>query len=247
MIYHAILTSDANLKHYIWNSTHDRIVKELVIPFLNKQFWESSRGMLVNLGGCTSLSIFCSKNEISVEENKEIPKEFSDDSLTICTGEIISEARIHVATPDVKSILQQALATPKNQVFVIMKFGDEILDSAYKGVIKPLAKEYGINVIRIDEIQDSGVITDQILQSIAESKYVIADLSGERQNCYYETGFAHALGKEIILTIRDSEPIHFDLSTRRFIIWKTESDLRVQLKARFDTYKGQGFQNVNLK
>jgi nucleoside 2-deoxyribosyltransferase len=111
-----------------------------------------------------------------------------------------------------------------------MKFGDEELDSAYDGVIEPIISDNGLTAIRVDKIRDSGKINDQILENIAKSKFIISDLTGERPNCYYETGFAHALGKELILTIKEKEKIHFDLAGYRFIIWKTESDLRKKLK-----------------
>ena len=113
-----------------------------------------------------------------------------------------------------------------------MKFGDDVLNSAYTAVVKPVVKKFGLTCIRVDEIPDSGKISDQILEAIAESKYVIADLSGARPNCYYEAGFAHALGKEMILTIRDGESAHFDLQGHRFIQWKTESDYKKQLTKR---------------
>lgn len=113
-----------------------------------------------------------------------------------------------------------------------MKFGDKLLDSAFEGVIEPVFLEFGYNVIRVDKIQDSGNISDQILDSISKSKYVLSDLTGSRPNCYYETGFAHALRKEMILTCHKDEKIHFDLEGYRFIIWKTESELRKKLKAR---------------
>ena len=86
-----------------------------------------------------------------------------------------------------------------------MKFGDDALDSAYEGVIKPIVASFHMKCLRIDEVQNSGKITDQILEAIAESKYIIADLTGERPNCYYESGFAHALGKELVLTIEAIE------------------------------------------
>ena len=136
------------------------------------------------------------------------------------------------SNPSSSSLLQKSLKEPKNQVFIISKFGDKIIDSAYEGVIKPLFEKYKINVVRVDKIQDSGKIDDQILSSIAESKYVLADLSSSRPNCYYETGFAHALGKTIILTIRKDESIHFDLAGYRFIQWETESELREELSKR---------------
>jgi hypothetical protein len=124
---------------------------------------------------------------------------------------------------------------PQNLVFVIMKFEDKDLDSAYEGVIKPIIEKYGYHPLRIDEIQDSGIITDQILKSIESSKLVLSDLTGERPNCYYETGYAQALGKELILAIKKDEPVHFDLAGHRIIEWETEADLRRKLNDRFES------------
>ena len=117
-----------------------------------------------------------------------------------------------------------------------MKFGDDELDSAYEGVIKPLGEEFGFNVLRVDEIQDSGNISQQILENISCSEIVLAELSGERPNCYYEAGFAHALGKETIFCIKKGDDIHFDLAGYRFISWKTEAEFRRKLKARLESY-----------
>ena len=121
-----------------------------------------------------------------------------------------------------------------------MKFGDDELDSAYEGVIRPVIEANDLKAVRIDEIQDSGRITDQVLEHIAESQFVLSDLSGERPNCYYETGFAHALGRKLILTIRSGDPIHFDLAGYRFIQWSTEADLRGKLRKRFASLLGGG-------
>jgi DNA-binding response OmpR family regulator len=125
----------------------------------------------------------------------------------------------------------------EDQAFVVMQFGEKHLDSAYEGVIKPVFEEHGITCLRIDEVQDSGLVTDQVLRKIDECRFVLADLSGERPNCYYETGFAHALKKDMILTIRRGDPVHFDLAGHRFIQWETEADLRKQLRARLASIK----------
>lgn len=116
--------------------------------------------------------------------------------------------------------------------FVIMRFGDEQLDSTYQLVIRQVLLDFGYSPLRIDEVQDSGRITDQILSSILIAKIVVADFTGGRPNCYYEAGFAHALKKPIIFTIKRGEKIHFDLSGYRFIQWKTDMDLRQQLTQR---------------
>ena len=97
------------------------------------------------------------------------------------------------------------------------------------------AAKFGFNVVRVDSIQDSGNISQQILNNIAESRLVLAELSGERPNCYYEAGFAHALGKELILCIREGDDIHFDLAGYRFIVWDTEAAFRRKLKARLES------------
>jgi hypothetical protein len=78
-----------------------------------------------------------------------------------------------------------------------------------------------------------------MLVSIAESAIVYADLSGERPNCYYETGFAHALGKNLILAINSSYSRHFDISGYRFITWDTEHDLREKLTSRLEAMVGK--------
>ncbi len=152
----------------------------------------------------------------------------------------LSEGRPEAFAEDFKSGKLDTRGTSITEIrtttiaFVIMKFDDELLDSAYEGVFKPLLSEFGYFPIRIDEIQDSGKITDQTLESIREARIVLADLTGERPNCYYETGYAHALEKEMIFTIKEGEKIHFDLVQHRFIRWNTEKSLRDQLRDRLE-------------
>ena len=107
------------------------------------------------------------------------------------------------------------------------------LDSAYKRVIKPIAKSVGYPAMRIDEVKHTGKIDTEILKQIAASKIILADLTKARPNCYYEAGFAHALGKEVIFTIMKDSQIHFDLSNYKFIIWETEEELSHELKPIF--------------
>ena len=179
-----------------------------------------------------------------IDESKFVPiagvGDISDEFKKFdCTNEFVGRVREIQAAPAMRSLLQIAFKPPEQLVFVIMKFGDKKLDSAYEGVIKPLSKEFGLNIVRVDEIQDSGRINDQILENIAKCRLVISDLSGERPNCYYETGFAHALGKDIILTIHKDSDIHFDLAFHRFIQWETENELRSALRARLSSIVGE--------
>jgi hypothetical protein len=117
------------------------------------------------------------------------------------------------------------------RAFIVMRFGDGALNSAYKRVIKPVFKEFSYSPLRIDEKKRSAKISIEILDEIRRSEIIFADLSGKRPNCYYEAGYAQALGKEVILSIRKEDfPPDFDMHDYRFIIWDNEDELENQLK-----------------
>lgn len=125
------------------------------------------------------------------------------------------------------------------QAFVIMKFPgkeeserelDALLENAYDKGIEPVLREYGYEVIKVDKIPESKKITDQMLVNLENSEVVIADLTGERPNCYYEAGYAHALGKDMVLTINKGHPIHFDVADYRFIEWADHNHLANELR-----------------
>jgi len=229
------------------NESEEYVLKNLLVPFINGQVLASDfnsdkkRKILINMKSSITMSIFRTEEEIPATDFVPVSgvKDVSDKFKSFdCTSEFVEKVREIQAAPAMRSLLQIAFQPPEQQIFVIMKFGDKQLDSAYEGVIKPLSQEFGFRVIRIDEIQDSGKINDQILENIAKSRLIVSDLSGGRPNCYYETGFAHALGKDIVLTIHKGSDIHFDLSTHRFIQWETENELRTALKTRFISILG---------
>lgn len=239
--YHAHLEY-GNVGHLWANHSEERITENLVLPFINGQVisintsaGEDKQVKLFNMKNATFLRIFATDELLTATAEKSIFQQIRESEFqkkNDCTSSFLNKIKKDSASVPTTSLLQKAFQPPKAQVFVVMKFGDEVLNSAYSSVIRPVVKKYGLTCIRVDEIPDSGKISDQILETIAESKYVIADLSGARPNCYYEAGFAHALGKEIILTIRDGESAHFDLQGHRFIQWKTESDFKKQLTKR---------------
>ena len=124
-----------------------------------------------------------------------------------------------------------------NQAFIVMMFGDDEMESVYEGVFLPTIRRHGLRPRRIDDIQDSGLIIQQIFDEIDKSKIVVCDLTGEKLNCYLESGYAIGKGKEIIFSIKKGEKIPFDLAGHRFIKWKTEADLRKQLDRRLAALK----------
>lgn len=239
MYYHCVARFPGKRRrHRWWNQTKDDVIVKILGGFLREQKIEGSwigKGgkrfsCLINMGAVDHLLIFKTQRRLGSSRVRKFKK--NNSIGTSCTSELLREIRFDIATKQVKSLMERLMFPPKHQIFVIMKFDDDYLNSAYKGVMRPLGEKFGYRVLRIDDVEDSGIITAQIIESIAESEIVITDLTGARPNCYYETGVAYATGRELILCIREGEEVHFDLSVNRFIRWKTKSDLREQLKQR---------------
>jgi hypothetical protein len=103
--------------------------------------------------------------------------------------------------------------------FVVMQFTDEY-NSLYSEVIKPTCETYGYFVVRADDFYNSGLIIEDITRSIQESTIVIADVTPNNPNVFYEVGYAHGLGKPtILLSDRKREKLPFDISGFRTLFY----------------------------
>lgn len=95
------------------------------------------------------------------------------------------------------------------------------LDEVYHRLIKPTVEKKGYEVKRSDEIYGNQPIIEDITTEIRTANVLIADVTGKNPNVNYELGYAHALGKEVIIITRDINDIPFDYRHRRAIIYKT--------------------------
>ncbi|WP_299214088.1 hypothetical protein [uncultured Dokdonia sp.] len=93
------------------------------------------------------------------------------------------------------------------------KHSDKLLNHVFKPVLD--ANQY--NTIRADQVAKVGLITTQIINLILDSELVIADLTDQNPNVFYELALRHATNKPYIQVITKGQKIPFDLSGIRTV------------------------------
>ena len=112
--------------------------------------------------------------------------------------------------------------------FVLTPFSNEFKEIYEKG-IKKAAKIACINVERMDEQYFNEQMLKHLLDQIESADLIIADLSYNNPNVYYELGYAHAKNKLSILLNNDPQTIPFDLKHNPHILYGSIHDLKTEL------------------
>lgn len=142
-------------------------------------------------------------------------------------------------------IERRSLTAPQtNQAFVAMWF-DKSMQSAFVDGIRPAIEDAGYTPLRIDQKEHANKIDDEIIAEIRKSKFLVADLTGNRGGVYYEAGFAYGLGLTVIYCCHKDalEDVHFDIRQFNTIVWTEPSELRTALKTRIEAILGHGPKN----
>lgn len=147
--------------------------------------------------------------------------------------------------------------------FVVMAIGsqksgeDELtaddLKEKYETLIKKAVQDAysDIEIVRVDEVNDQGTITTDIITKLLFSDFVIVDISHPNPNVYYELGVRHCSRAGTIL-IKDRNVganAPFDISHERYIEYdnspKGLADLTKQLREKFKWFENNPFQPDN--
>lgn len=101
--------------------------------------------------------------------------------------------------------------------FVLMPF-DQRFEDLYRFGIKEPAASVEINAERVDEQLFREGILERIYRQIDVADIIIAEMTDQNPNVFYEVGYAHGKGKLCILSTTNADDIPFDLKHRRHIV-----------------------------
>ena len=90
-------------------------------------------------------------------------------------------------------------------------------DTVLNQYVRRALEEQKLNVVRADEIAETGMNSKQIIDYILNSCLVIADLSYSNPNVFYELCLRHVTGKPTVHIIRKGDKIPFDVGNFRTI------------------------------
>lgn len=108
-----------------------------------------------------------------------------------------------------------------NFCFVLMPF-DTAFDPVYEA-IKAGVEDAQMGCERADKARDNQALIEKIKRSIQRAGLLVADMTGDNPNVFYEIGHADGLGKEVILiTQARSEDVPFDLRHLEHIKYSTD-------------------------
>lgn len=113
---------------------------------------------------------------------------------------------------------------PKPYVFVLMPF-DEQFNDIYKFGIKGAVEDVGAYAERLDEQIFVEGMLDRIFNQISKADVIVADMTGRNPNVFYEVGYAHALGKIVLLLTKNAEDIPFDFKHRQYTVYGGSIDV----------------------
>ena len=114
----------------------------------------------------------------------------------------------------------------KSICFVIMPFGKKEgidFDKVYENILKPAIEKAEMIPLREDEEISGGIIHKTMIEKIIFSDFVIADVSIENANVFYELGIRHMASKSNTLLISSKDIRLFDIKPMRYYKYGLEN------------------------
>lgn len=105
-----------------------------------------------------------------------------------------------------------------NTGFILMPFADEF--EPVHEAIRTAIESAGLEPLRADDIFSTRAGMEKILRGIAEAEVVVADMSGQNANVFYEAGIAHMAKENVVLLTQDRDDFPFDLQHIDHVVYE---------------------------
>lgn len=111
-----------------------------------------------------------------------------------------------------------------------MQFDEPDLDSFVQDVVKPAVKEStDYDLVDMRDVGKAGIIDNIMRVQIRDAKFVIADLTHDNNDAYWEAGYAEGLGKPVIYIcekekFESNDGTHFDTNHCTTVFWSKSRD-----------------------
>lgn len=219
----------------LWTNSDNLLIGVNDFPhFCTIKKYQNGTISLVSSSGASSSMVYGEKAELKIKVNSGFVTILIN-NINILTQFFVNNGvgiGFNIYGSSGVKIDKIELFDKKPKVFVVMQF-DPKFNELYTEVIKPICLEYGLDVTRADESTNNGSIIRDILTELTESTLVIADITPDNANVYYELGYAHAIKKDVILLCDEQRArLPFDLADFRTIFYKDSIAGHSQIKER---------------
>ncbi len=167
--------------------------------------------------------------EDNLKETKNLDEKGLEDSNTYLLN--------HMEEKNYKyDLFKKSYSKTEGLIFVLMPFKPDKLKQIYERYIKKPLKRLGYNVKRADENFTSVPIMEDIWESICKAELIIADLTNQNPNVFYELGLCHLKGKYVIHICQDGSKTPFDVNMIRIIFYRDDPEGYEMLKKQVINY-----------
>jgi hypothetical protein len=212
--FHAIAILSGDRQKTIPNRSDQQMLSEVVLPFVANSVITAKWGVATQSYQVLELRIY------------ETPEAW--DKRTGPLAELLKRRRNQFPRFETKA--KKLLSKNVPRVFVVMPIQGEKdgtqeeqrvyreYDERFENIEKVISR-FSCVAIRIDKEHPLDDLVTRIKKEIRDSLFVVADLTDERPSCYFEIGFAEALGRPVIYVASKQSvfkpgtdtKIHFDV------------------------------------
>lgn len=233
--FHVVATLPGGSRKTVANKAEAEVMTGFVVPFLEDSTITTKWGRKVQRRQALELRVYKTQNPYAK-------------SAGVAFDEFIRGRNNVFKTLSKRAKVQRG---PTTRVFVVMpiqgeKYGDQDEQRIFKeyderfDAIEQVLGDLDCYAIRIDKESPLEGLVDRIKDEIRKASFIVADLTDERPSCYFEVGYAEALGvpvihvasKQSVVAPGTDTRIHFDIH-RNVNFFTNHNELKEKLRNSF--------------